>query len=108
MKDTKSKLTLRALLFVSFIIISTIPVILLSLWIYDSALKKEYEAVNEKHLIIAKNLTSALSRYILDLKTSLDLIPSDGANRSAGPQMKRFYQSLSFSCISHLTFFKVD
>jgi diguanylate cyclase (GGDEF)-like protein/PAS domain S-box-containing protein len=57
---------LRAVLFVSFLIISIIPVLLLGWWVMDSTRNNVYKAVEEKHLLVAKNLSLALSRYAQD------------------------------------------
>ena len=61
-------LRLRTLLFLCFGGVVLIPVLMLAIWVSDGAIKKEYSAVQEKHLLVAKNLTSALSRYALDVK----------------------------------------
>jgi len=94
MTKTSSKFTLRTLLFISFIFISTIPVIILSFWVYDNALKKEYEAVNEKHLIIAKNLTNSLSRYIVDLQAGLKIVTNSSRNESPSRPLSNFFDKL--------------
>ncbi|VAW71698.1 hypothetical protein MNBD_GAMMA12-22 [hydrothermal vent metagenome] len=94
MNQKHSKFTLRTLLFISFVFISTIPVIILSLWVYDSALKKEYTAVHEKHLIIAKNLTNSLSRYIVDLKTGLRIVSFDKQNNPPSKSLLQFFNTL--------------
>ena len=61
-------LRLRTILFVCFTVVSAIPVGLLAWWVAESALEQEYKAVEEKHLLVAKNLTNALSRYATDAK----------------------------------------
>ena len=72
-----SELSLKKILSISFILISAIPVVFLAYWVQDTALKNEYEAVQEKHLIIAKNLTSAVERYIDDVKAAFNIVASD-------------------------------
>ncbi|MGB0663315.1 MAG: putative bifunctional diguanylate cyclase/phosphodiesterase [Pontibacterium sp.] len=64
---------LRTLLFVCFGVVALIPVFVLGVWVSDWAVKKEYTAVQEKHLLVAKNLTSALSRYAADVEEVLRL-----------------------------------
>lgn len=80
MKFTKNNFTLRKLLVVSFILISAIPVLLLAYWVQHSALEKEFEAVNEKHLIIAKNLTGAIERYVDDAQNAFRVVISEETN----------------------------
>ena len=68
MKLRSIRLRLRTILFVGFTLISAVPVLLLSVWVQDSALDKEVDSVREKHLIVAHNLTGALARYVTDVK----------------------------------------
>jgi diguanylate cyclase (GGDEF)-like protein/PAS domain S-box-containing protein len=65
---------LRVVLFVSFLVVSVIPVLLLSWWVIDSARGNEYKSVEEKHLLVAKNLSLALSRYAQDTAAILEYI----------------------------------
>ncbi len=61
--------SLRTILFVGFTLISAIPVLVLATWFQRAALQNEYDAVSEKHLIIAENLAASLERYSEDLKS---------------------------------------
>jgi signal transduction histidine kinase len=72
-----SYLGIKAILFMSFFLIAAVPVILLSAWVERSAVDKEIAAVSEKHLIVAQNLSTALSRYILDVQLFFDLFASE-------------------------------
>ena len=62
------KIKLHHILFVGFTLISTVPVIILAVWVQQSALNTEIAAVREKHLLLAQNLTGALSRYARDVE----------------------------------------
>jgi len=62
-------LSLRKVLFICFTLVSIIPIIFLSLGVQRTALDLELKAVEEKHLIIARNVTGALERYLLDVKS---------------------------------------
>lgn len=59
---------MQSILFVSLILISAVPVLLLATWVQTSAMEKEIDAVTEKHLLIAQNLSSAFERYVDDIK----------------------------------------
>jgi len=61
-------LSLPNILFIGFTLISAVPVLLLGAWVQESALEKEVEAVKEKHLLVARNLTGALTRYVTDVE----------------------------------------
>ncbi|MEM7045599.1 MAG: hypothetical protein AAF543_22540, partial [Pseudomonadota bacterium] len=63
------RIRLQWILFLAMVLISALPVAALTLWVERSAVNKEIEAVTEKHLIIAKNLTAALSRYVNDVRS---------------------------------------
>jgi len=67
------KLSLRQLLFTAMVMISLIPILLFYVWQQDSASEREYATVEEKHLLLAKNLTGALNRYAIDLVATFRL-----------------------------------
>ena len=64
-------ISLRLLIFCVMISITLIPIFGLSLWTNKIIKEQVYSSVNEKHLLIANNLTFALNRYILDLQSAL-------------------------------------
>jgi PAS domain S-box-containing protein len=63
---------LRNILALAFILIATIPVLLLGAWVENTAMEREVASVSEKHLLLAQNLTSALDRYAEDSKSVFD------------------------------------
>ncbi|WP_085905831.1 ATP-binding protein [Kiloniella majae] len=65
-KISPKKIRLHHLLFVGFTLISTIPVFFLAAWAQKTAIENEYSATEDKHLLLAKNLTGALDRYARD------------------------------------------
>lgn len=67
------RISLKHILFFGFTLISIIPVIFLTAWVQQSALDKEVAAVQEKHLLVARNLTGALSRYVTDVEAGFRL-----------------------------------
>ncbi|WP_299372259.1 ATP-binding protein [uncultured Kiloniella sp.] len=60
------KVRLHHLLFLGFTLISTIPVFFLAAWTQKSAIENEYTAIEDKHLLLAKNLTGTLDRFAKD------------------------------------------
>lgn len=60
------KLPLRLILLSAMLIVSIVPIGLFSYWTIQNALAKEFSAVNEKHLLLAHNITTALDRYAVD------------------------------------------
>ncbi|MCP4430443.1 MAG: diguanylate cyclase [Gammaproteobacteria bacterium] len=65
---SKANIRLRLLIFLVLTSISSIPVMLLGYWVQQTAVEKEIMAVEEKHLIIAQNLSNAFDRYAIDTK----------------------------------------
>ncbi len=64
-------LKLRYILFVAFLFVSSVPVLVLGFWVQKSALDREISAVYARHLLLARNLTGALTRYAEDLTAVL-------------------------------------
>jgi diguanylate cyclase (GGDEF)-like protein len=58
---------LQKILFGSFTFVAMVPVLFLGTWVQQNTLKTEIAAVEDKHLLLAKNISSALSRYATDL-----------------------------------------
>lgn len=63
----------RAMFFVALLLLSSLPLLGLTIWIERSAVNKEYAAVAEKHLVVAKNLSLAMSRYVHDVKNLINM-----------------------------------
>lgn len=64
---------IRYLMFATMLAISVVPVLLFYSWVERSSIQKEIAYVDENHLIIAQNLSAALSRYVVDLKVLFEL-----------------------------------
>jgi signal transduction histidine kinase len=79
------KLRLQVLLFIALIALSAIPVLILDAWVQRSAMEKEIASVSEKHLLIAQNLSTALSRYVIDVKAGFKVAAGhEGSHANAG------------------------
>ncbi|WP_421781838.1 ATP-binding protein [Kiloniella litopenaei] len=65
-KTGPTKVRLHHLLFIGFTLISTIPVFFLAAWTQKTAIEKEFLATEDKHLLLAKNLTGTLDRFARD------------------------------------------
>ncbi len=57
------KVKIRTVLIFTFLFASVVPVALFWLWPHSAALQNKIEEVQERHLLLAKNLGSALSTY---------------------------------------------
>ncbi len=63
---------LRLLLAAAFILIATVPLLILGYWIEKTALDKEIIAASEKHLLMVKNVSAELDRYALEVEATFD------------------------------------
>ncbi|WP_136806566.1 diguanylate cyclase domain-containing protein [Desulfosediminicola flagellatus] len=62
------KIKLRTALFWMFAFSALVPVVFLAIWIQQNAFAQERNSVRERHLLLARNLTGALSRYSIDIE----------------------------------------
>ena len=86
----------RYLLFFAFSLIAVIPVAGLGVWGYTQALQREIDEVQERHLLLAENLSSALERYAQDLVASFDLITSVSLSDKLSPAYADYLSKLDF------------
>ena len=85
-----AKPSLRLVFFLAFSLTSIVPILSLGWWVIDSARDSEYKGVKDKHLLVAKNLTLALSRYSQDVTSVLSL----AASTSFSPDNKALHDLL--------------
>jgi signal transduction histidine kinase len=92
---------LRTILFLALTAISAAPVFLLAQWVEHSKLEREIAAVREKHLLLASNLASTLSRYVDDVDAVFRHVVSDPNTEANPAQVKNLLRSLTFdhACI---------
>lgn len=91
-----TKIRLQYALFISFTLISSIPVLFLASWVQQSALEKEIASVEEKHLLVAKNLTGDLSRYATDVESAFILITENLEKNNPIIGLPALLESLNF------------
>jgi signal transduction histidine kinase/ActR/RegA family two-component response regulator len=58
------------LLFLAFTLVAGVPIAVLAIWEGQTAFQNEMDSVRERHLLVARNLTSTMSRYIKDVEAS--------------------------------------
>ena len=66
------------LLFLAFTLVSAVPLAVLAIWEAQTAFQNELHSVRERHLLVARNLTSTMSRYVIDIKSAFSLAFVDG------------------------------
>ena len=88
---------LRHLLIVTFAIIVIIPMTLFWIWPYSKALELELKEVNEKHLVIAKNLSAAFERYYQDVTGIFSIIELQSKKQLESKAFKQLLESYKFN-----------
>ncbi|MAF95278.1 MAG: hypothetical protein CMM60_05945 [Rhodospirillaceae bacterium] len=96
MKILRLKPRLRHLLAAAFIAIATVPLLILGVWVEETAMEKELAAVSEKHLLLAQNVTAALDRYALDAKATFGFFAEPSADNQTSPAMVELARDLGF------------
>src|ERR1700709_1990314 len=72
-------LRLHHLLFIAFTIIAAAPIAVLAIWEGNTSFQNELDSVRERHLLVARNLTSTMSRYVKDVEAVFGLAYESGA-----------------------------
>ena len=70
---------MHQLLFVAFTLVRGVPIAVLAIWEGQTAFQNELDSVRERHLLVARNLTSTMSRYVKDLKAAFPLAFAQGS-----------------------------
>jgi signal transduction histidine kinase/ActR/RegA family two-component response regulator len=90
-----STVRLQQLLFLAFTLIAAVPIAALALWEQSVAYQHELSSVRERHLLVARNLTTGLSRYVEDVKGAFSLAFESGGLRTQVPGLEQFLVSLN-------------
>ena len=67
------------LLFIAFTLVAAVPIAILAVWEGSTSFQNEIDSVRERHLLVARNLTSTMSRYVKDLKAVFGVAIESGA-----------------------------
>lgn len=92
--------SLRAILLSVMLLVSVVPIVLFSYWAVQHALEKEYRAVNEKHLLLAKNLSAALERYSVDVLSVFESISDEFDSNELSAQQINLLQQLNLHALA--------
>ncbi len=78
-RRTWLSLRMHHLLFIAFTLVAAVPIAVLALWEGRTSFQNELDSVRERHLLVARNLTSTMSRYVKDLKAVFSVAIESGA-----------------------------
>ncbi|MEP2532891.1 sensor histidine kinase [Shimia sp.] len=91
--------TLQGLIFSMMMLVAVVPIAGFYTWIEQNTFRREMDSVHESHLLIARNLSAALSRYATDAKTVFGLAVK---NTQLLGESREFGQALSNLHICHI------
>jgi signal transduction histidine kinase len=83
------------LLFLGFTLVAGVPIAVLAIWEGQTAFQNELDSVRERHLLVARNLTSTMSRYVKDLKSAFSLAFATGSVTEPTPGLNDLLTSLN-------------
>ncbi|WP_417698420.1 diguanylate cyclase domain-containing protein [Psychromonas sp.] len=89
-------MNIRGLLIITFCLIVIIPMTLFWAWPYSKALDLEIQEVNEKHLVIAKNLSTAFERYYQDILGVFSILETGSQKQVTSPEFNALLKSFQF------------
>ncbi len=89
------RLKLQQALFPVLLVVSLLPVMILTIWVQRTALDREMSAVEEKHLLLARNLTGALKRYATDVKAVFLHTTDVSEHHRFGPDVIRLARAVN-------------
>lgn len=95
MERVRLRLRLQHLLFIAFTLIAAVPIVALALWDQSVAYKHQLASVRERHLLVARNLSISLSRYVQDVKSAFALAFESGGMHAKVPGLQRMLASLN-------------
>jgi len=98
-------LRLHHLLFLAFTLVAAIPIAVLAIWEGNIALQTEIDSVRERHLLVARNLTTTASRYVGDVKAVFSLAFESGALTTPVAGLAELLISLN---VEHVCILKPD
>lgn len=87
---------LQYLLFVALTAVAAIPVLTLDIWESQASFDREVDSVRERHLLVARNLTSTMSRYVVDIKAAFMVAIAPGTLNPDTPGLAQLLDSLDF------------
>lgn len=86
---------IRTVLLIAFFIAAILPTAIFGMWSYNHAVQREFAEVKDRHLLLAQNLSAALTRYHTDLVGTLKVISSGLGSDQKTPDLKPLMSELN-------------
>ena len=95
---------LRYFLVFIFFALALAPLLLFRAWPHSTVLQNELDEVHERHLLLARNLATALERYHRDISATFDLLLNEPGHWQDGSGVAEMLDNLLFRniCIADL------
>ena len=94
---------LRYVLFLVFTLLSVAPVLWLGFWLEKPALQREVDAVKERNLVVAQNLSTTLERYARDVEAAFSLVTGRLINNQLDADLSAFLEQMHLQHICIVT-----
>lgn len=95
----KARLTLRMLLVGVLAAVALLPLGLFWTWSQSAAFDQQMEDVTDRHLLLARNLGDALTRYRRDVLSAFELLSDQAAGEHALAGSSAMMSNLAIRCI---------
>jgi diguanylate cyclase (GGDEF)-like protein len=82
----------------------TLPLLLFWAWPYSEALESEIKDVEQRHLVIAQNLSTAFERYYDDVIGVFSIIDIQSEKQMKSAEFSDLLASYHFSMVSHIDY----
>ncbi|NKB51785.1 MAG: EAL domain-containing protein [Rhizobiaceae bacterium] len=94
------KIRIRTAFIIALLAIGLIPLSIFAWYSYERTLAREFEEVNDRHLLLAQNLSSTLSRYEKDVRAAIRSVAASLDSSTNYPGSKELLQTLHVEQIS--------
>lgn len=83
--------SLRAMTFSMMLAVAVVPIVVFYDWVARTSMENEIKQVDESHLIIAKNLSSTLSRYTRDTFAVFEFVLNNQSDHVGYPKLLKMF-----------------
>jgi diguanylate cyclase (GGDEF)-like protein len=90
---------IRNVLIIAFLFATLVPAIIFGGWSFLDGVKREFDEVKERHLLIAHNLGAALDRYHIDLVAAFEATARSMLAGRSIPELTHLMHRLDVICV---------
>lgn len=90
---------LRTVFIVAILFSALFPSLLYGWWAYKDGVKHEFAEVEDRHLLLAQNLSNALERYYVDLVAITETVSDHMISGNTFPHIDKLLTGLNIQCM---------